>query len=261
MERLERLSLLLEMVMERGSVRVDDLVEELGVSPATVRRDLDHLASQQLLQRNRGGAVPNPSSANLPFRYKKADDADPLLRIAQAAAAMVEPGTVVGLNGGRTTTEVARALAGSQELIDAEDATGQLVVVTNAVNIANELAIRKHIRLVLTGGVVRALSYELTGPLASRVLEDVVIDTLFLGVNAINPDGCFTHHDGEAEINALLVGRSHRVVVVAASSKLESRSFVRICKLNAIDVLLTDRDAKPKLVRALETAGVKVVLV
>ncbi len=260
MERSERLSALLDLVIERGNVRVDELVAQLGVSPATVRRDLDHLASQQLLQRTRGGAVPNPSTSNLPFRYKKADDKDPLLRIAQAAADLVSPGDVVGLNGGRTTTEVARALASREELAEPDDHQ-QLVVVTNAVNIANELAIRKNIRLVLTGGVVRALSYELTGPLAARVLEDIVIDTLFLGVNAIGEDGCFTHHDGEAEINALLVRRSHRVVVTAASQKIGARSFVRICNLDKIDALITDRDAPARAVRELEREGVSVTLV
>ncbi|MFT0762276.1 DeoR/GlpR family DNA-binding transcription regulator [Scrofimicrobium sp. R131] len=260
MERLARLTALLDLVTERGSVRVDELVQELGVSPATVRRDLDHLAAQQLLQRTRGGAAPNPSSTNLPFRYKIADRDDPLLRIAERAAQLVEPGAVVGVNGGRTTTEVARMVATRQELVDSDE-RHQVVVVTNAVNIANELAIRRNLRLVLTGGVVRAMSYELIGPLAARVLDDVSIDVLFLGVNAIDAGGAYTHHDGEAEINALLVKSSAKVVVVAASAKLKARSFVRICHLNQVDLVITDVDADPERVEQLVAAGVEVQLV
>lgn len=260
MNRHERLTAMLEHVVANESIHVDDVIELFGVSAATARRDLDQLAEQQLITRTRGGATTNPTSSDLPLRYKTARQASEKRRIAHAAASRVLPGEVVGLNGGTTTTEVARELALRPELHGAEG-DAQVVVVTNAVNIANELAVRRHVRVVLTGGVVRAMSYELTGPLATRLLPEITIDTLFLGTNAIGPQGAYTHHDGEAEINAALVAHAHRVVVVADRTKIGATAFARICDLSAIDEIITDSDADEAAVARLRAAGATVTLV
>src|SRR5690606_20452970 len=111
MKRHERLSAVLQMLAERGSLSVDEAVSDLGISPATVRRDFDHLAKQQLLTRTRGGAVATTVSYDLPLRYKVGRQAAEKERIAQAIAALLTPGSVVGLNGGTTLTQVARAVA------------------------------------------------------------------------------------------------------------------------------------------------------
>lgn len=256
--RHERLDALLELVLEREYIHVSQIVDLLGVSPATARRDLDHLAKEQLVVRTRGGAAPNPNSSALPLRYRTVQDHDVISRLAKAAVAMVGEGDVVGLNGGRTTTEVAREIA----LLPApRDYDSQIVVVTNAVNIANELAIRKSIRLVLTGGVVRSMSYELTGPLATRLLDEIAIDTLFLGVNSINARGAFASHDGEAEVNAAFVERSGRTVVVAQKQKLTKQAFARICPIAGVDVVITEQGADTRVVGELRELGVEVILV
>lgn len=260
MNRHARLNALLELVLERESVHVDDIVAELGVSPATARRDLDQLAQQQLITRTRGGASTHPGSSDLPLRYKSGRRAEEKARIARAAAAMVEPGAVIGLNGGTTTTEVAREIALQRELQRAGE--DQVVVVTNAVNIANELTVRPHVRVVVTGGVARSHSYELTGPLGLLILAEITIGTLFLGVDAVDvAAGASAHHEGEAAINAAFVGVAERVVVIADSAKLGRTAFARICPSATIDVLITDTDADPQVVAGFEAAGVEVRLV
>ncbi len=98
------------MLSQQGNLDVEGLVEALGVSAATVRRDLDSLAEQQLLTRTHGGAVPTAASYELPLRYKANRFVDAKQRIARTCAAIVQPGQVIGLNGGTTTTEVARDL-------------------------------------------------------------------------------------------------------------------------------------------------------
>jgi len=257
-----RLSGLLELVLERGAVHVHDIIRELGISPATARRDLDALAQQQLIVRTRGGGMVVPGSSDLPLRYKATRQAEQKRRIARAAAKLVSPGDVIGLNGGTTTTEVAREIAVLPDLQVAADSDKQVVIVTNAVNIANELTIRPHLRVVLTGGVARALSYELTGPLATLVLEHISIDTMFLGVNSFDAVvGAMTHHEGEASIAGALAARAKRVVVVADSTKLGRSAFARICGPDRVACLLTDVDADPAVVEALETRGVEVFLV
>lgn len=111
MSRDARWSALLDLLAEHGRLDVDDAAAALSVSPATIRRDLDQLAEQRMLARTRGGAVANGVSYELPLRYKTARHASQKQRIGQAVAALVAVGEVVGLTGGTTTTEVARALA------------------------------------------------------------------------------------------------------------------------------------------------------
>ena len=139
MSRHDRHSAILDIIMDEGSVHIDDIIARLGVSAATARRDLDHLADQQLVTRTRGGAIANPVSTELPLRYRTSRMADEKTRIAKAAAAMVHPGDSIGLNGGTTTTEVAREIV---LLPDLTDPDVPVTLVTNAVNIASEMTVR-----------------------------------------------------------------------------------------------------------------------
>lgn len=218
MSRDARWKALLELLVERGRLDVEEAATELEVSAATIRRDFDRLAEQQMLVRTRGGAVVHGVSYELPLRYKTARRASEKQRVAQAVAALVAPGEAVGLTGGTTTTEVARALAVRADLASG---TPALTVVTNALNIANELAVRPQFKIVVTGGVARAQSYELIGPLADGVLGQVTLDVAVLGVVAFDvAHGAAAHDEAEAAINRLLCERAERVVVAADSSKL-----------------------------------------
>lgn len=260
MNRHARLNALLDLVLEREEVRVEEIVEALGVSPATVRRDLDSLAQQQLITRTHGGARLHPSSSDLPLRYKAGRFADEKSRIARAAVKLIQPGQVIGLNGGTTTTEVGREIALAPEV---EGSVGEqrFVVVTNAVNIANELTVRPKIKVVVTGGVARPHSYELTGPLATLLLNEISIDTLFLGVNAFDSVlGATAHNEGEAAINSAFVKVAKRVIVVADSSKVGKGTFAKICSISEIDTLITDEHISPEQVQSIENAGIKVIV-
>lgn len=261
MDRYDRLSMLLELLGQRGKVDVDDLAGELAVSAATIRRDLDHLAGQQLLTRTRGGAVANNVAYDLPLRYKIGRHAREKERIGRDAAALVGRGSVVGLNGGTTTAEIARALVARSDLNSRSDIPA-LTVVTNALNIAQELTVRPHVKIVVTGGVARPLSFELMGPLATRILEEITLDIMFLGVDAIDPRfGAYAHHEGEAGINRQMATRAKQLVVAADSSKLGLHAFAQICPITQLDMLITDTGASPSLVQAFENEGVAVRVV
>ncbi|MEU8585992.1 DeoR/GlpR family DNA-binding transcription regulator [Streptomyces sp. NPDC048664] len=259
MARDARWKALLDLLVERGRLDVEEAAAELEVSAATIRRDLDQLAEQQMLVRTRGGAVRHGVSYELPLRYKTARRASEKQRVAQAVAAMIAPGEAVGLTGGTTTTEVARALALRGDLASGSPA---LTVVTNALNIAGELAVRPQFKIVVTGGVARPQSYELVGPLAGGVLDQITLDVAVLGVVALDAaHGAAAHDEAEAAINRLLCERAERVIVAADSSKLGRRAFARICGVKALDTLVTDTAAGPEAVRRLEEAGVTVVTV
>ncbi|GAA1656473.1 DeoR/GlpR family DNA-binding transcription regulator [Nonomuraea sp. NPDC048882] len=254
MSRYDRWNAILELLAQEGRLSVEEAAQALDVSTATIRRDFDQLAQQQMLMRTRGGAVAQSVSYDLPLRYKTARHADEKHRIAAAAAELVTPGAVIGLNGGTTTSELARVLATRSTL------ESGFTIVTNALNIAAELTVRQHVKIVVTGGVARQQSYELIGPLAGGVLEQVTLDVAFLGVDALDVSlGASAHHEGEASVNNLLISRAAQVVVVADSSKVGKRAFSRICPIARIDTLVTDAQLSDTLANELADAGVKVI--
>ncbi|MFF9588592.1 DeoR/GlpR family DNA-binding transcription regulator [Streptomyces sp. NPDC014646] len=265
MSREARWNALLELVGRNGRVEVEDAAATLDVSAATIRRDLDQLAEQQLLTRTRGGAVAHGVGYELALRYKTGRHAPEKQAIGRAVSELVAVGEVVGLTGGTTLTEVARSLAVRSDVVGDISAPGgqpALTVVTNALNIANELVIRPQIKIVVTGGVARPQSYELTGPLASGVLGEITLDVAVLGVNAIDTErGAYVHHEGEASINRLLAQQAQRVVVAADSSKIGKRAFARVCDLGQVDFLVTDKGITPEAAARFAEAGVTVVTV
>lgn len=266
----QRWTTLLELIGNLGSITVTDAAAELGVSAATIRRDLDHLAAQQLVTRTRGGAVPADVAYDLPLRHKSGQHTDQKMRIGTAAAELIPQGAIVGLNGGTTTSQVARALVtrapckdmalpGHDETFDSEQLS--YTVVTNALNIANDLAIRRSVKLVVTGGVVRPSSYELVGPLAEPTLTRIHLDYAVVGVDGFDMTaGATADHEGEAVITARMVAQAGRVIVVTDSSKLGCASFARVCTADAVHVLVTDTGADDDMVAAARAAGIQVVL-
>ncbi len=251
MRQTERLGVILEELAEHGSVGVADLCGRLDVSAATVRRDLEHLEEQRLLTRTHGGAVAQMVSYELPLRYKSARRQEQKRLIGREAARRVYDGAAIGLTGGTTTTEVARAIAHRN-----------VTVVTNALNIASELAIRPNIKLVVTGGVARSESYELVGPLAEQSLVDLHLDIAFIGADGITArDGLTTHHEIEAHTDRALMDRAPHVVVVADGSKLGRVAFARICPISAVHELITDAESDPAEFAALDEAGLKATVV
>ncbi len=252
MRQAERVGAILEQLSSHGSVSVADLAVQLDVSPATIRRDLELLDDQRLLTRTHGGAVAQGVLYELPLRYKTARHQEEKRRIAAEAASRVADGEAVGLTGGTTTTEVARVLVERE----------RLTVVTNALNIASELAIRPNLKLVVTGGWARSESYELVGPLAEQALAGLNLDTVFLGVDGISFEaGLMTHHEVEAHTNLALMERARRSVVVADRSKIGRTAFARICPIERVHELITDTDADPTALAAIREAGVVVTTV
>jgi DeoR family transcriptional regulator, aga operon transcriptional repressor len=259
----DRWTALLDILGRDGRLDVAEAAAELDVSAATIRRDLDHLAGQQLLTRTRGGAAPASVAYDLPLRYKTGRFTEQKARIGAATAALIRPSSVVAINGGTTTSEVARALVTVPMPAAIDSAPDQPVftVVTNALNIANDLAVRRTIKLVVTGGVARPSSYELIGPLAEPSLARLHLDYVVLGVDGFDlTTGATAHHEGEAAVNAMMVQQASTVVVVADSSKLGHRSFARICAPGDVNILVTDEAADPALLAGFTELGVRVVL-
>ncbi len=259
MTQQQRLNALLDLITERGSVSIPEIIEGLGVSAPTARRYLTALADQRLVTRTHGGASVLGSGYELPLQYKVARQAEAKISIGRAAAALINPGDSVGLNGGTTTTEVARAIG--RQLHGPDDVDTSLTLVTNALNIAYEVSIRPQIKLVVTGGVSRRQSYELVGPLVNRTLSDVALDIVILGVDGLSTQfGATTVHESEAEVSQRFIDVAKRIVVVADATKIERVTFGRICPLSRLDVLVTDAPVSGDFARALDLARVDVIV-
>jgi len=255
-----RLASLLEILAERGQIQVDEIVDELNVSPATARRDLDTLADQQLLARTRGGALSLEVAYDLPIRYKSEQNTEQKQAIAQAASALVSKDQVVGLCGGTTSTAIASVLGARADLNEPGGGTN-LTIVTNAVNIASQLAMRPQIKTVLTGGVLNPRSFELVGPFSEATLQDLTIDIAFIGANGIDPEvGPTVHDELEAKVNSFMARRASRAVIVADSSKIGKRAFASMNLSRAYTTLITDHGITPEQQRRFAESGLDVVI-
>jgi len=249
--RSERKSVILDQVASTGSVDVTGLAEALGVSGATIRRDLQTLSRDQLLVRTHGGAVAREATDELPAQVKAAHRHAEKWRIGRAAAELVEDGAVIGMTGGSTAMEFARALAGRQDI----------TIVTNAIDIAAELVGRAGIRLVVIGGFVRQSS-EAVGPAAEAMLAQYHLDIAFIGVDGLSSEeGCTTYDEMEAQTDVAFLRRARRAVVIADSSKLGRVTFAHISPISEVTDVVTNQDADPDQIAALRRAGVRVVSV
>ncbi|MFJ4600658.1 DeoR/GlpR family DNA-binding transcription regulator [Streptomyces griseoluteus] len=236
----QRRALIVDEVRRRGGVRVNELTRQLGVSDMTVRRDLDALARQGVLEKVHGGAVPVVEASTHEPGFEAKSGLEPTAKeeIARAAARLVAPGSAIALSGGTTTYTLAR------QLLEVSD----LTVVTNSVRVADvfHTAQRTSGRrpgaatVVLTGGV-RTPSDSLVGPVADRAIAALHFDLLFLGVHGISAEaGLSTPNLAEAETNRQLVRSARRVVVVADHTKWGTVGLSSFAALDEVDTLVTD---------------------
>ncbi|MGW0081008.1 DeoR/GlpR family DNA-binding transcription regulator [Streptomyces sp. NPDC003393] len=236
----QRRALILDEVRRRGGVRVNELTRKLGVSDMTIRRDLDALARQGVLEKVHGGAVPvvEASTHEPGFEAKSGLELTAKEDIARAAARQVAPGTAIALSGGTTTYALAH------QLVDVPD----LTVVTNSVRVADVFHSAQRASgqrqgaatVVLTGGV-RTPSDSLVGPVADQAIAALHFDMLFLGVHGISAEaGLSTPNLAEAETNRRLVQSARRVVVVADHTKWGVVGLSSFATLDRVDTLVTD---------------------
>jgi DeoR family transcriptional regulator, aga operon transcriptional repressor len=249
----ERRRAILDLLVRQGRVLVTELSRHFDTSQVTIRKDLEILHAQGQVHRTHGGALParDGTLEDPTLREKEKLHRQEKLRIAECAAAKVKEGQVVILDSGTTTTAIARALRGFQHL----------TIVTNAVNIAAELA-GTAIEVILTGGTLRKNSFSLVGPIAEDTLRRLSADLLFLGVDGFDVRyGVSTPNLLEAKVNRVMVDVAKRTVAVCDSSKFGRRSLSLIVPPSALHEIITDRGLLKTDLRVLKRAGIEVTLV
>lgn len=246
----EREEKILALLRQATALSVPEIARDLGVSEATIRRDLQAMHERRLLQRVHGGAtLRNPMRTEPLFADKESQHSEAKQRIAARALRLVEDHDILYLDGGSTCLMLARGLESKCEL----------TVVTNSLMAAAALMASPH-RLILVGGEFRALSRTLVGPLTASVIGSLHIDKAFMGTIGFTvAEGLTTTDPNEAFTKNQVMQRAGQVVLLADHSKLGVPSFARSGKVEDVDVLVTDQiDAR--LRRTLEQRGVEVIL-
>ena len=241
---------MLDLIARQGFATLDELVKALAVSESTVRRDLEALDLAGSVKRTHGGAVYAGEVRAMPaFDDRTATATAEKQAIGQAAAALLEDGDTVLLDGGTTTLEVARALLGRP-----------VQVVTNSLPIAQLLASSKQTDLILIGGYVYPRTGVALGPLAIATMQGIRVRKAILGAGGIVAEGIYNSNLLLVETERQMMSCGQEVMIVADHTKFGRLSLARLCGLDEIGHLVVDPGLPDEYRALLEAAGVPIHL-
>ncbi|GAB2923815.1 DeoR/GlpR family DNA-binding transcription regulator [Nonomuraea fastidiosa] len=242
---------IMRRVRDSGATSVRDLASQLGVSPSTIRRDLEVLDRDGTLRRVRGGALATvDADADRPFSEVAATDEQDKEAVAARAAELVGDGDVVLLDIGTTTMRLARKLRGRR-----------VTVVTSSLAVLDVLRSDPAVELLLLGGMVRRPYHSLVGVLTEAALAQVVADRVFLGASGVRPDGQLVDTTlAEVPLKRAMIAAAGQVVLLADRHKFPGTGALRVCGPEDVDVLVTNEGADEATLRACAAAGVEVLL-
>ncbi|MBX6381175.1 MAG: DeoR/GlpR transcriptional regulator [Thermoflavifilum aggregans] len=244
---------ILQQLQEKGYVNVTDLCRQLQVSAVTIRKDLKFLEQKGLLFRAHGGAsLHNPYINELPVNEKEKIRMEEKMRIGAAAAKLIEPDDAIIIASGTTVLAFARCIHPHHHL----------TVITASLNVALELNRYPETEVIQLPGQLRKTSSSVIGPYAEQMLKQFSCSKLFLGVDGIDPEfGCTTTSMLEASLNRYMMAAAQKTIVLADSTKFGKRGFGKICDMDEVDQIITDREVSDAMVKALDEKGVEVIKV
>ena len=244
----ERRQIILQVAELKGFVSMTELVDQIGASESTVRRDLEFLDGIGQIRRTRGGAAYVGESLT-PFDVRRGKAREQKQLVAEAAAALVEPGETVLLDGGTTTLEVARLLAGKP-----------LQVVTNSIPIVNALINSPQTELIVIGGFLYPKTGVNLGPIAVEALKSVHARRLFVSAGGITEQGLFNSNALLVETERQMIEAAEELIVVSDSSKLGHSALAHLCPLDVVDRLVVDSGITEEWIQIIRDAGAEVTV-
>lgn len=242
---------IVELAQSEGSVGVENLASHFGVTPQTIRRDLNELCERGLLTRMHGGARPPNSVANVGYDERRFDYADEKKRIGIAAASLIQRNISIIINIGTTTEEVARAIYDHRDL----------VVITNNLNVVNILRRSPAKEIIIAGGVVRQTDGGVVGEATTEFIRNFRVDLAVIGASAVAEDGVILDFDyREVSVTREIIKSAHKTMLVFDRSKFEKRAPVRICDVGDVDFVVTDAMPSDRFVRVCEESKTQIVV-
>ncbi|NMO97813.1 DeoR/GlpR family DNA-binding transcription regulator [Paenibacillus lemnae] len=254
-ERYERI---VQLVNERGSIRVTELSEICGVTEETIRRDLDRLEHSGRLRRSHGGAVsikdqlsPGRSQPETPFTEREVANAAEKQRIAEEAVKLIEPHQKILLDASTTAWYMARLIPDFP-----------LTVLTNSIKAAAELGGKEKIEVISTGGIMAHRSLSFVGPLAERSLESYYVDQAFLSFKGVHLErGLSESNELQARVKHKMVHIAEQVVLLADASKFGVQAFKQVADLSCVNKLITDNRLEAHEHQIYRQLGIEVITV
>ncbi|HUC91130.1 MAG TPA: DeoR/GlpR family DNA-binding transcription regulator [Paenibacillus sp.] len=249
----ERYDKIVQLVNERGSIRVTELSELCGVTEETIRRDLDRLEQTGRLRRSHGGAVSvKDQQPETPYAEREIANREEKRRIAAEAIRHIAPRDRILLDASSTAWYMASILPDDMPL----------TVLTNSIKVALELSGKERIEVISTGGILAQRSLSYVGPLAERSLDAYHVDKAFFSCKGVHLErGVSESNELQARVKQKMIGMADRVYLLADASKFGVQAFTHVADLREIDAVITDRRLTTESLERLRDMAVEVTTV
>lgn len=250
----QRHEMIESFLKQQKAVKASELTTLLDVSIDTVRRDLEILEKKGILKRVHGGAVSignNDNVVNMLFNEREVKNLEKKQEVASLAIELIEEGQAIALNGGTTTIEIAKALV---------EQFKRLTIITNDLRILSILGANKHFNVILTGGFYNPEEYTLYGKQCEEILSNFNIDMAFITVNALSLEhGLTDFRMHEVGVIQAIMSRTKYKVIVADSSKFETSSYINVCPLKDIDLIVTDHSLPSNVIEEYSKQDIRIL--
>jgi len=249
----DRRKYILENISKEGLLKVSELAVTLGVTPTTIRKDLNYLESRGLLYRAYGSALPTASPVmDINLNNKKLINYDNKVKIGKCAASFLEDNDSIIISSGSTLAVFAECIKPK----------GRLNIVSTAVNVSSFFGESKDVTVMQVGGLLYSNTLSVIGNDAISTLSNIYCSKVFIGVDGIDMSyGVTTGTMEEAEIIRQMIKSSEQTIILADSSKFGNKGFARICGFDQIDMIITDGGFPQEAKKELEEMGVRVIIV
>ena len=245
----ERQNQIINELNQKGRVHANELSALLGVSEDTIRRDLNKLAELKLLRRVHGGALPLQLEVDDYAERLDANDPEKAKR-AHKAIQFIEPGQTILLNSGETCRYIAKGLPKNMNL----------TVVSACPLIASDLAHHTNIDVILLGGTFFKPALRCVGATTVEALRRMRFDLCFLGLCALHPERGFSaKYLEEAEVIRISIEQSDRTIVMGSAERLGKVSYNKVADCQALDVLITDKNAEYDILNLFTQQGLEII--
>ncbi len=247
----ERYEYIVQLVNERGSIRVSELSELCQVTEETIRRDLDRLEQTGKLRRSHGGAVSvKDQQPETPYSEREIANADEKRKIAEEAVKLIQPNDRILLDASSTAWYMAQSMPDIP-----------LTVLTNSIKAAVELSNKEKIEVISTGGILAARSLSFVGPLAERSLDAYHVDKVFFSCKGVHLErGASESNEWQARIKYRMIKMADEAILLADSSKFGIQAFTHVADLSDIHRIITDTAVSDEIQRSLQEKNIDVTI-